>query len=312
MAAELEWILLSAVRDDFRGDHPVLDEFYARRPDLAERVRGLWPPDVATACGGFEELLILANHGGVLRSDDGDGLVAGLDELCRHAPVAPTLASESEEDRVALHRRLDRLRTDRVFRRRYVALVDEVWAEVGPVWRRRGRPEVDRAVTDRRLAIVQGATLVEVASWLPPALGALLPALAGELEPDAAVVVVPSWFAHRGLVVAVPGNLIVGVRCDLSGQAARQRVERLAGRLKALADPTRFAILQALGERPRTVGALATTFGLAQPTVSNHVRVLRDAGLVLTGADGPARLLSLDRRQVGELLDEAGGLLHVG
>ncbi|MBX7098447.1 MAG: metalloregulator ArsR/SmtB family transcription factor [Myxococcaceae bacterium] len=48
----------------------------------------------------------------------------------------------------------------------------------------------------------------------------------------------------------------------------------------ALADPTRRAILTRLSQGEATVSDLARPFGLAQPTISKHLRVLEDAGLI--------------------------------
>jgi DNA-binding transcriptional ArsR family regulator len=50
--------------------------------------------------------------------------------------------------------------------------------------------------------------------------------------------------------------------------------------LKAVADPTRRAMLQRLAHGPATVGQLAALFPISRPAVSQHLRVLRDAGLV--------------------------------
>lgn len=51
----------------------------------------------------------------------------------------------------------------------------------------------------------------------------------------------------------------------------------------ALADPTRRAILARLGQGEATVTELAEPFGLSLPTISNHLKVLRHAGLVSQG-----------------------------
>jgi ArsR family transcriptional regulator len=57
--------------------------------------------------------------------------------------------------------------------------------------------------------------------------------------------------------------------------------ERLAGRFKALADPTRVAIVNRLAQSAETcVCDLTATFDLSQPTISHHLKVLRDGGLV--------------------------------
>lgn len=70
----------------------------------------------------------------------------------------------------------------------------------------------------------------------------------------------------------------------------------------ALAEPKRREILDLLREGERPAGAIGERIGLAQPTVSQHLKVLRDAGLVVVRADAnrriyalrPAALLELD------------------
>lgn len=57
----------------------------------------------------------------------------------------------------------------------------------------------------------------------------------------------------------------------------------------ALADPTRRAILQRLAAGEATVAELAEPFDVAQPTISRHLRVLEDAGLIRSGQDAQRR-----------------------
>lgn len=56
-----------------------------------------------------------------------------------------------------------------------------------------------------------------------------------------------------------------------------------------LAEPTRRRLLEALRGGPRTVGQLVEALGTPQPTVSKHLRVLRDAGLVRARVDAQRR-----------------------
>ncbi len=65
--------------------------------------------------------------------------------------------------------------------------------------------------------------------------------------------------------------------------------ERLDLTFAALADPTRRAILARLAAGEATVAELAKPFGLRQPTISKHLRVLEEAGLIRAGQDGPRR-----------------------
>jgi DNA-binding transcriptional ArsR family regulator len=69
----------------------------------------------------------------------------------------------------------------------------------------------------------------------------------------------------------------------------------------ALLDPNRRAALDVLRERPRAVGELARELGLAQPTASKHLRVLRDAGLVRVRQDAQRRIYAVDPRPMAAL-----------
>lgn len=63
--------------------------------------------------------------------------------------------------------------------------------------------------------------------------------------------------------------------------------------LDALADRTRRAILDELRTAPRSVGELAARLPVSQPAVSQHLRVLREAELVASVADGTRRIYRL-------------------
>lgn len=65
--------------------------------------------------------------------------------------------------------------------------------------------------------------------------------------------------------------------------------DRLDLTFAALSDPTRRAILARLASGEATVAELARPFGLRQPTISKHLRVLEEAGLIRAGQDGQRR-----------------------
>jgi len=69
-----------------------------------------------------------------------------------------------------------------------------------------------------------------------------------------------------------------------------------------LADPTRRRILDQLRERPRTVGDLVATLEVSQPSVSKHLRVLRDAGVVEARKDAQRRVYELRPEALAEVL----------
>jgi DNA-binding transcriptional ArsR family regulator len=64
--------------------------------------------------------------------------------------------------------------------------------------------------------------------------------------------------------------------------------------LTALGDPTRRAIFERLAGGPLAVGELARDLPVSRPAVSQHLKVLKEAGLVVDRADGTRRLYQLD------------------
>jgi DNA-binding transcriptional ArsR family regulator len=69
----------------------------------------------------------------------------------------------------------------------------------------------------------------------------------------------------------------------------------------ALGDPTRRAILEHLADRPRAVGELAAELPVSRPAVSQHLRVLKDAGLVIDRPEGTRRIYQVDPDGVAAL-----------
>jgi DNA-binding transcriptional ArsR family regulator len=62
----------------------------------------------------------------------------------------------------------------------------------------------------------------------------------------------------------------------------------------ALGDPTRKAIFELLSDRPRAVGELAGALPVSRPAVSQHLRVLKDAGMVVDEPVGTRRIYRVD------------------
>lgn len=62
----------------------------------------------------------------------------------------------------------------------------------------------------------------------------------------------------------------------------------------ALADPNRRRMIELLGAGPESSGAIAARFALSAPAVSQHLKALREAGLVRVTVDGQRRVYSLD------------------
>jgi DNA-binding transcriptional ArsR family regulator len=73
---------------------------------------------------------------------------------------------------------------------------------------------------------------------------------------------------------------------------------------EALGDPSRLAIVQCLAERPRAVGELAQELPISRPAVSQHLKVLKGAGLVTDQAVGTRRVYRLNPVGMAALRDQ--------
>ena len=73
---------------------------------------------------------------------------------------------------------------------------------------------------------------------------------------------------------------------------------------EALGDPSRLAIVTCLAERPRAVGELADELPISRPAVSQHLKVLKTAGLVDDRAEGTRRVYRLNPAGLSALRDQ--------
>jgi ArsR family transcriptional regulator len=111
----------------------------------------------------------------------------------------------------------------------------------------------------------------------------------------------------------------LGERCcdgDVRGSLSGARAEKLARTLEALAHPVRLQILDALAAHPGKVCVcdLDSLLPVKQPTVSHHLRLLREAGLVHHERRGQWMYYFVNRKALGEIrrefvdfLGQAGG-----
>jgi len=71
--------------------------------------------------------------------------------------------------------------------------------------------------------------------------------------------------------------------------------------LSAIADPTRRQVFERLAAGPRSVGELAEGLPVSRPAVSQHLKVLKEAGLVADRAEGTRRVYEIDPHGLGAL-----------
>ncbi|MBL9115958.1 MAG: winged helix-turn-helix transcriptional regulator [Verrucomicrobiaceae bacterium] len=71
--------------------------------------------------------------------------------------------------------------------------------------------------------------------------------------------------------------------------------------IEALSDPTRRQIVELLARRDQTVGEIAEHFDISAPAISQHLKILRDAGLVTSRVDRQSRIQSLNPAGLEEI-----------
>lgn len=69
----------------------------------------------------------------------------------------------------------------------------------------------------------------------------------------------------------------------------------------ALSDPTRRQVFERLSDGPRAVGELADGLPVSRPAVSQHLKVLKEAGLVADRAEGTRRVYQIDPHGLGQI-----------
>jgi DNA-binding transcriptional ArsR family regulator len=273
--------------------------------ELQERLRSFWGD--GEPC--FTELLVLADRGRVLTETGADVVLGGLEAAISGPSRAEPLESETAEDQLRFRDRIERLHRDPGLREAWVQLVRDVWREVGEQW-----PEAQAAVEVYSLEVrakLARRSYAELQQLMECDFQGMLPRLVDSYSRDGrAVRVVASWLAHKCFVLSLPDQLLVIVPIPGWPVGPTADTRDRARRFKALGDPTRLAILEATGYRPHTVGELAQALRIAQPTVSTHVRILRDAGFLVQLADGTRRLVAEPdafKRLAGESLIAIGG-----
>lgn len=70
---------------------------------------------------------------------------------------------------------------------------------------------------------------------------------------------------------------------------------------EALADPTRREIVAMLAAKERNAGDIAGRFDMAGPSISRHLKVLRESGLITYRAEATSRIYRLDEQRLGEV-----------
>ena len=299
---ELMWVLHNCqAKHVLSGPFAALE---ALRLELAPKVRSFWDDGAR----GFTEAVVLAQRGGTLLDLDLDRYFVTLADVAARGGGAGTLLSETPTERRAIETRLRRLQAEPELCERYRSLLVSAWEALRADWGRVGRSAVVAAAADWTRRLEQG---VEFRTLLErPRIWPGRPEL-DELADDAAavgrLVLSPGWYFGEIHVVELNGTLHLGrgIRSEDHESMRRETATRVAGNLKTLADPTRLNIMLWLAQKPSSVTEVARRFEISQPTVSAHVQILREAGLLDDRPNGRSSRLTVNEQRLKSLFGDA-------
>jgi DNA-binding transcriptional ArsR family regulator len=295
---ELMWVLhFMESRHSHEGDFAPLE---ALRLRLGPVLTGLRADNLTQYSS---EVIVLAHRSGTLFDLDLRRFFERFDQALEDRSKLPSLLSEKPAERKVVRDRLERLSTDRELRKRYVDLLSTAWRAVEPEWQTQGRPAVVAEVERWTRALADGGTylgLLGVTRLWPGRPD--LEDTAAEAAPEGRLVLSPCWFGGKIHMFELDGTVLMGRGIRFGGHSYRKLATEVASSMKVLADPTRVTILLRLAQHPASVTELARQLKLSQPTVSSHVQVLREAGLIEERAVGRSAELSASEEGLRRLL----------
>jgi DNA-binding transcriptional ArsR family regulator len=303
---ELMWVKQHAeFTNKIEGRHDELEPVRLRYgPELAQfKIEGL--PH------GSVDVVVLGERCSTLLGGDLHRFFADVDGAITERKTLPSLRSETPDEIAGTARLLDWLRTDSNERARYIGLLRDMWADVEPGWREWGRPAVHAKVQRWTRALMDGVAyrqLLGVQQLWPSR--PELDDIADEAAAMGRLVLTPTWFGGQIHILELDGLIYIGCGLRLGEPSYRDVAAAIASNIKALADPTRLAILIRLAQEPASVTDVARQFELSQPAVSGHVQILREAGLLDEKKVGRSAILSANEDRVLRLLSEAGTSLQ--
>ncbi|MCC6385946.1 MAG: winged helix-turn-helix transcriptional regulator [Dehalococcoidia bacterium] len=304
------FMLSKPERTHDRAGSEQLARIREQRPDLVDRVRAFWAEADYPEWG---ELLLLTNQAGALLEDDIDRLIARLMAAAAQPVEVPDLPTEPPEVRGYIAGRLQALRTDPARRDRLAAILHDTWEyAVLPGWEGDGRTTAEQTAQRIARQLESGTDLTRVVPANHLALReGIRPLLNAALRAGHIYVVPMSVTSSGQCVFGTAETLLISFGPEAGSKAKRRReqAEAAAGRFKVLSDPTRVAILTRVLQMPTSITDLALYFDLSQPTVSVHMKMLREAGLLESTRSGAQTLYSASSEHVRDFVRQAGEII---
>jgi len=308
--SELAW-LLNLLTQTARYAEPALAELDGSllpgigrlRKPIQEQIKQLWADGLA----GCPELLYAAHEAGCVFDDEPTRFLAWLARTGGKSTVVHAMLTEPDRDRPAIADRLRRVHDDAKARHTYRNVLVEVWRLASSAWQRSGRAAVTDACSAWKAKLDAGVSIEELVPPRHPLTDAERLGFDNLFTHRAEFAISPLYFCMSGghvvdldeyVHIAVPASDLLPVR-------KVRDAAFVSDRLRVLAEPARVHILIQLLSAPSGVMDVARSLRMSQPTVSGHLKILRDAGLVQPRRFGARTVMVASRKRIERLLEDA-------
>lgn len=289
-------------------DGSLLPGIGALRGPIGKRFRGLWNDDAPAGC---PELVPVAGLAGAILDEDLRGLFDWITTAADRDFDDPELLSEPPRDRPAIRARMRRLQHSAEARQLYLDIVQEVWRHASGAWLRDGHRRVLDACAVWRERLDGGVAIEDLVPPRHPLTRAEQLGFDELLTHRMEYALSPLHFCMSGGHVADLGDFVhIAVPAsDLHPVRKVRDAMFVADRLRVLAEPTRVHILIQLLSAPSCVMEVARALHMSQPTVSGHMKMLRNAGLIQSRKSGSRTVFIASRKRVERLMEDARATL---
>jgi biotin operon repressor len=297
LVMDLSWCLTNCQKSQMT--RPIPQQMSRELIGYQGRVESFWDDDMR----GFAEVEVLANIADAVALSEFTTFRGRCEEALRTQNLDLDLMSETPEDKARILARLRKLRDSAELRVEYFDLLSEVWSVVAPWWEEEGVRAIGRAISEVESKLSNGSRWYEIMDSECDAFQENIAGIIGRYENGKPVKLVPCAFFGSGLYFEFPEFVIFGFGIASAVEEAKTRVSSMVGPLRALAEPTRLAIVEILKTGPATIKDIAETFSLSQPTISVHVKRLREAGLVIATRNGNQLEISINKKEGDKFCD---------
>ncbi|HEU4741582.1 MAG TPA: metalloregulator ArsR/SmtB family transcription factor [Meiothermus sp.] len=308
------------------GELPWLEALYTHHEKLTEEIKGFWQREKVEGeeCG-FDLFWMVADMGYVRDPDPErflkdfprlpgpfmEQVKAQQEKLKERSDKANEMEHKTYQAMLARLAVLERPEA----KKRFARLLSQLWGALEPFWKEEGQAETRRASEAFLAKYRQTGNVLDA---LPPHHFTQFEASSQEIrasQEKGKLVVVPLFFSSAGgfnFDFADTHYIGYGIQSERHHEKLADQAREVAARVKALADPTRLLLLTLIARYEHfalTVGDLAVQLGVTQPTVSGHLKQLREAGLVDLDKHGNKSFYRVNAQALGEVIGQLDRLI---